>query len=120
MEAIYKNIRALRQALRLTQGELAKKTGYSDKSMIARIENGKVDLPLSKVDAFAKALHVAPSDLMGWEEDSPRAPKEAELVSYFRQFNHEGQGKVLDYVTDLAASGRYIKNNQPRMVEEYA
>ena len=68
MLEIYRNIKKYRKALNLTQTELAKKMGYADKSMIAKIEKGQVDLPQSKILSFAQALNVQPSDLMGWDE----------------------------------------------------
>lgn len=68
MIELYNNIRVQRKRLGLTQTELAIKMGYADKSMIAKIESGKVDLPQSKIVAFAKALETSPSDLMGWEQ----------------------------------------------------
>lgn len=67
MLQLYKNIKARRMELNMTQTELAKKLGYADKSMIAKIEKGNVDLPQSKIIAFAKELQVTPSELMGWE-----------------------------------------------------
>ena len=56
MKALYKNIRDLRKKLKMTQEELAQKTGYSDRSSIAKIEAGKIDLPDSKIQLFADAL----------------------------------------------------------------
>lgn len=67
MLQLYKNIKERRTELHLTQSELADKMGYADKSMIAKIEKGLVDLPQSKIVAFAKALDTTPSYLMGWE-----------------------------------------------------
>ena len=67
MLQLYKNIKERRTELHLTQSELADKMGYADKSMIAKIEKGLVDLPQSKIIAFAKALETTPSYLMGWE-----------------------------------------------------
>ena len=69
MLQLYRNIKNRRLELGLTQSELAKKLGYSDKSMIAKIEKGAVDLPQSKIIAFAEALNISPSDLMGWDTD---------------------------------------------------
>lgn len=66
---LYSNIKKRRLELGLTQSELAEKLGYSDKSMIAKIESGKVDLAQSKIVAFADALQVTPAYLMGWESD---------------------------------------------------
>lgn len=62
---LYENIKKRRNELNMTQTELAQKTGYSDKSMIAKIEKGNVDIPISKIDEFAKALHISAGDLMG-------------------------------------------------------
>lgn len=67
MLELYENIRKRRIELNMTQEELAKKTGYSGKSVIAKIEKGKVDLTQTKILAFAEALRVAPGDLMGWD-----------------------------------------------------
>jgi transcriptional regulator with XRE-family HTH domain len=64
---LYKNIKKQRQLLGMTQTDLAKKMGYADKSMIAKIEKGVVDLPQSKIIAFAEVLKTTPSNLMGWE-----------------------------------------------------
>lgn len=65
----YKRIRELRISAGLSQDELAKKTGYNDRSSIAKIEAGKVDLTQSKLVAFADALNTTPGYLMGWEPD---------------------------------------------------
>ena len=68
MLELYRNIKKQRQQLNLTQTELAQKLGYADKSMIAKIEKGQVDLPQSKIIAFADALETTPGLLMGWSE----------------------------------------------------
>ena len=60
MLELYRNIKKQRQQLNLTQTELAQKLGYADKSMIAKIEKGQVDLPQSKIIAFADALETTP------------------------------------------------------------
>ena len=70
MLELYKNIKKQRQQLNLTQTELAQKLGYADKSMIAKIEKGQVDLPQSKIIAFADALETTPGLLMGWSESN--------------------------------------------------
>ena len=66
MLELYTNIKKRRTELGMTQEELAKKLGYSDKSMISRIESGKIDLPQTKIIAFAGALNTTPMKLMGW------------------------------------------------------
>ena len=52
--------------------ELADRMGYANKSSVARIENGKIDPPQSKVVKFADALDTSIADLMGWlDEEKP-------------------------------------------------
>lgn len=70
MLELYKNIKKRRQQLKMTQTDLALKMGYADKSMIAKIEKGNVDLPQSKILAFANALETTPGELMGWDYET--------------------------------------------------
>lgn len=70
MLELYKNIKRRRQQLKMTQTDLALKMGYADKSMIAKIEKGNVDLPQSKILAFANVLETTPSELMGWDYEA--------------------------------------------------
>lgn len=67
---IGKKIKQRREALGMTQDELAKIMGYSSRSTINKIENEINDVTQSKVIAFAKALDTTPSWLMDWNEDS--------------------------------------------------
>lgn len=71
MLQLYLNIKSRRLDLGMTQTDLAKKMGYADKSMIAKIEKGTVDLPQSKIIAFADALETTPGELMGWDNNEP-------------------------------------------------
>lgn len=72
-----KRIKERRQSLRLTQSQLAERTGYKDKTAISRIESGENDLTQSKIMAFADALQTTPSYLMGWvEEPRPKTAKD--------------------------------------------
>ena len=57
-------IKSRRTELGLTVEELAHKMGYKDKSSISKIENGKADIPQSKIAAFADALQTTPAYLM--------------------------------------------------------
>lgn len=73
MEKIYENIKLLRKAKNISQATLAEMTGYNDRSSIAKIEKGGVDIPRSKIILFAKALGVTPGELIG------EVPSEEEL-----------------------------------------
>ena len=66
---IGKRIKDLRTSLDMTQDELAKLTGYKSRSSIQKIESGERDITQSTIAAFAKALKVTPSVIMGWEEN---------------------------------------------------
>ena len=75
MATLYDRIKSRRTELGLTVEELAHKLGYKDKSSISKIENGKADIPQSKIAAFADALQTTPAYLMGWEEQpEPKKP----------------------------------------------
>lgn len=69
MLELYKNIKKLRIELGLSQDALAKLTGYTDRSSIAKIEKGEVDLQQSKIVLFAQALNTTPKELMGWNSE---------------------------------------------------
>ncbi len=69
METIGSKIKKLRIYHNLTQEELSKKIGYTSRTTINKIENDLVDLPLSKVVAFAEALGTTPTYLLGIENN---------------------------------------------------
>ena len=75
MATLYDRIKSRRIELGLTVEELAHKMGYKDKSSISKIENGKADIPQSKIAAFADALETTTAYLMGWEEKPQPAPR---------------------------------------------
>lgn len=60
----HENIKYLREKIGLSQEALAERVGYKDRSSIAKIEAGLVDLSQSKISAFASALGVTPAQLM--------------------------------------------------------
>ncbi len=62
-------LKELRKARGLTLDALADRLGTS-KQTIHRYENGVIsNIPHDKVRALARALEVAPSELMGWEQE---------------------------------------------------
>lgn len=69
MLKLYENIKKFRKERQWTQEDLAKRTGY-ERSMIAKIESGNVDLTQSKIDVFASAFGVTASELVEYEENS--------------------------------------------------
>lgn len=73
-------IKRLRELNKLSQTELAERVGYKDKTAVAKVEAGKVDLPQSKITAFAKALNTTTSYLFG---DDDIATSDTEETGYY-------------------------------------
>lgn len=69
MLELYQNIKKRREELGMSQEQLAKLVGYTNRSTIARIERGDIDLPQSMIVKFAEALRVTPAYLMGWIDE---------------------------------------------------
>ena len=67
MMSIGNRVRERREALQMTQDELAKKLGYKSRSSINKIELGLTDIAQSKISLFAKVLKTTPAFLMGLE-----------------------------------------------------
>lgn len=87
---IYERIKQLRLEKGWTQTDLALRTGYSDKSSIAKLEKGIGDLTASKVSQFAKAFGVSSAYLIdGKEED---------LFAEFTEMDDEQQKEFLKRV----------------------
>ena len=77
---MHENIKFRREELGLSQDQLAKKVGYSDRSSITKIETVKVDLPYSKILELSYALYLSPIQLMGLDESACLAPEIVELA----------------------------------------
>ena len=67
---LYERIRQLRIQAGMSQDDLAKAMGYRDRSMITKIESGKVDISQKKVLAFAHVLNTTPGYLMGIDDST--------------------------------------------------
>ena len=56
MDELYRNIRARRMEIGMTQKELADKCGYKDHTTINKIEKGQVDITFERLKQIALAL----------------------------------------------------------------
>lgn len=65
---VAENIKNRREALGITQTELAEKMGLKDKSSISKIESGKYPITLKTVERVAAALNCSELLLMGWDQ----------------------------------------------------
>ncbi|WP_251616982.1 LexA family protein [Senimuribacter intestinalis] len=66
---IGERIRVRREALKMSQEELALKLGYKSRSSINKIEKDGRELRQNKIVAIASALNTTPAYIMGWEEE---------------------------------------------------
>lgn len=111
----YEKIKTLRTQNKLSQEELARLAGYTDRSSIAKIEAGKVDLTESKIVTFANIFGVSPSYLMGLIEETAPAPSPAlswdqqELLDNYNQLNEEGQEDLRRHARVMVRSGEYTR-----------
>lgn len=82
-EFVGNRIKGRRLELGLTLDELASRVGYSDKSTLSRVENGKTDIPLKKLDKIAQILDVTPTYLVGIAaEDIPEGLNKDVYINY--------------------------------------
>lgn len=107
MNGVYDRIRQLRIANGLTQEELALAVGYTDRSSVAKIELGKVDLSLSKVAAIAQALHTTPKELL-----FPASPPEKVAAAITVAVKLDGMDEALDKAHELV---RTIEKTKSRV-----
>lgn len=63
-------IREKRLELSLSQTDLAKRAGYSDKTTISKFEHMGNDITMKQVKRVAEALGVSSAYLMGWDNDN--------------------------------------------------
>lgn len=87
MNTIGSKIAYARKRAGMTQEELALRVGYKSKASINKIELGVRDLPQKKIVAFADALNVSPSFLMGWDtsDDKVESTASSEFLSPEKQ-----------------------------------
>lgn len=114
MLTLYKNIKARRLELKMSQDRLAELTGYKDRSSIAKIEKGEVDLAESKIREFAKALKISPQELMGWDDPDNGISTDDTLVKicdYYKNLNEDGQAEALKRIYELLQISYYAKTN---------
>ena len=84
---IGEKIKARRVSLGWSQRELAARMGYKNHSVVARVEAGRVDLPQSRIDQFAKVLGLSHGYLIGvvTEDESKKNDQLAKLVVRLRR-----------------------------------
>lgn len=77
-------IKYRREALGMSQDELAKRLGYKSRSSVNKIEKDASGLPQTKIAAIANALQTTPSYIMGWEEVQKKNDAATDIVVRLR------------------------------------
>ena len=73
MKTTGQRIKERREALGMSQDELAAKVGYQSRSAINKIEtNPKREVKPTKLKEFASALQCSVPFLLGWEDQDPK------------------------------------------------
>ena len=103
---LYKNIKKYRELKNMSQEELAKKVGYSNRSAITRIEKGEIDLPQSKIVAIADALGVPAGALMG----STEIDTDDILYAEIKAFNEVQKQMLADQIEFIKKYGNERKS----------
>ena len=111
---IGKMIRARREALKLTQADLAKMIGVTP-SAITNYESD-VSHPKEKVlyqlfDALQCDANYLFSEAINTETPPPLTAEENNLINQYRELNTTGQKMLIEQATMMTASGLYKKSD---------
>ena len=111
-------IKSLRENKELSQSQLAELVGYKDKTSVAKIEAGKVDLPQSKILAFSKALNVTPSFLLNLDSDKPESDQLIDnpvffnrMLKYLELLNIKGKEEAAKRIEELTYIPEYAADD---------
>lgn len=100
-------IKARREALGLSVGELAERLN-KNRATIYRYENGEIeDMPITVLEPLAKALNTTPAYIMGWEE---------EPLDFESLLNALNQARSRPDSPEIAEAVEKLINPEPRVV----
>lgn len=115
-------IKLRREALGLTQAELAEKMGFKGKSSISKIEASENKVTLKTVKKAALALGCRPAYLMGWTEDPVDGPfiesLQEEYGAHINDFERlQFNSTITDHERSLLVAFRNADHDEKRIVE---
>lgn len=108
-------IKKRRLELNMSQSELARKAGYKSRSSINKMESDDRGATREQLIKIARALHVTPSYLMGWEEVAVAGltALQEEIIEKTYALTPENQQTLLGIIdTLLQAQIRKEKDNE--------
>ena len=103
---ISERLKNLRLSHNMTQIELAKLMSTT-KQTIYKYEHDIIgNIPLERIEQYARIFHVTPAYICGWEEN-----KKSALLDLWDRLNGEGKERLLDYADDLVQSKKYTERD---------
>ena len=107
----------------INKSKLSQISGVPYTTIDAFYKKGYENAKISTIRKIAKAFGCSLDYLI---EDEPKkspsttetAPGEDHMIALYRELNHEGQEKLIDYADDLVASGKYIKSGPDNLGKE--
>lgn len=100
-------IKARREALGLSVGELAERLN-KNRATIYRYESGEIeDMPITVLEPLAKALNTTPAYIMGWDE---------EPLDFESLLNALSQARSRPDSPEIAEAVEKLINPEPRVV----
>lgn len=101
------NLRRIRTARGMSQEELAKALGYTNRSSINKIEIGRSNIPTDKIKRAAEVLGVSPLDLFQTAEGE-NMPEfefvESDVLWEYNQLTEANQALTKAYIKGLLDS----------------
>lgn len=94
-------IKARRLEINMTQSQLAKLVGYSNRSTITLIETNQRDISRTKVIEIAKALRTTPAYIMGWDGSENTNAKIWENMTKQYDFTNDELEQIIDFAKYL-------------------
>lgn len=126
MDTFGQRLVASREKHNLSQKEFAERLGITP-TRLNYWEKDKREPAIEMIKLIAQNLDIDPNYLIGYQPQNKKAPSsekdrlceaELRLVELYRNLNHEGQEKVLEYADDLVSSGKYIKSDPAGLGKE--
>lgn len=135
----YRRIRDARKALKMTQAEVAQRTGIN-RATLSKYETGEITPSLGQLEKLAQILNFYISEVVAPDEwakidssdaFSDKGPEVNNLIQTrvhspnlqllsdaLDHLNDEGQEKLVDYADDLVSSGKYKKQGADEVGQE--
>lgn len=106
----FERIKMLRMERGMSQDELAKRMGYADRSMLTKIEAGKVEITVKKLKQFAKVFNVDPAYLAGFsegQENMDHALELSTLIQKASELDNADRARIAERIDMLLEQEKY-------------